>query len=218
MFMVSGEQRVNSNDHRGVDGAKPSVMTKIKNILIGTYIYIYSLTAVIPVFALPAVLATTSATTTSIVEMAPVTTLEVKEIDTRAARIDAYFARYNLPLTGSGADFIETADRYNLDWRLLPAIAMRESTGGKFSCPYGNKNVFGWASCKVKFSTYESAIDKVGQHLSGNATSTKGYYGNKTTYQKLRKYNSVINNYPKEVLAIMDKIEDTDIYSDVALR
>ncbi len=93
---------------------------------------------------------------------------------------------------------------------------MRESTGGKHSCPLGNKNVFGWHSCKTVFKTYEEAIDKVGQHLAGEVKSTKGYYGNKSVRKKLRTYNSVIPPYVDQVIAIMNKIEKAPVYESLA--
>ena len=89
---------------------------------------------------------------------------------------------------------------------------------------------FGWNSCKVKFDSYDQAIDKVGAHLSGNITSTSSYYGNKTVWKKLRTYNSVIKPYPDQVIAIMNKIEkipmdestpkiaDTKTSGDIALK
>jgi hypothetical protein len=133
---------------------------------------------------------------------------EVLVLDDRAENIDAYFAKNNLPLAGHGETFVKVADKYDLDYRLLPAIAMRESTGGKNPCPYGNDaNVFGWHSCKTKFSSYEESIDKVGAHLAGEIKSTKHYYGDKTVWKKLRTYNSVIKPYPDQVIAIMNKIE-----------
>ena len=68
--------------------------------------------------------------------------------DERPARIDRYFAERKMPLAGYGAKFIEAADQCNMDWRLLPAIAVRESSGGKQAC--GN-NPFGWGSCRTDF-------------------------------------------------------------------
>jgi hypothetical protein len=132
-----------------------------------------------------------------------------------AQNIDKYFASMNLPLAGYGEAFVTSAEKYDLDYRLLPAIAMRESTGGKFSCP-GSKNVFGWHSCKTKFSTYEEAIDKVAQHLAGEVKSTKGYYGNKSVRKKLRTYNSVIPPYVDQIISIMNKIEKGPVYESLA--
>lgn len=132
---------------------------------------------------------------------------EIIVIDDRAKNIDEYFAKLNLPLAGYGKTFVEVADKYDLDYRLLPAIAMRESTGGKHACWNDDDNVFGWHSCKTTFNSQEAAIDKVGAHLAGEIKSTKGYYGNKTVWKKLRTYNSVIAPYPDQVIAIMNKIE-----------
>lgn len=129
----------------------------------------------------------------------------VKEVDTRAARIDAYFARFNLPLTGYGEQFVAVADKYGLDWQLLPAIAMRETTGGKFAC---YNNPFGWGSCKIKFVSFADAIDMVGMHLGGFHKNTDQYYKDKTSLEKLYFYNgTVIPSYPKEVIKIMNRIE-----------
>lgn len=143
-------------------------------------------------------------------EITGTTTMEVT-IDERAKNIDNYFAKNNLPLAGYGDVFVEVADKYDLDYRLLPSIAMRESTGGKNPCPNDKDNVFGWHSCKTTFTSYEAAIDKVGAHLAGEIDSTKGYYGNKTVWKKLRTYNSVIAPYPDQVIGIMNKIEKTPI-------
>lgn len=132
-------------------------------------------------------------------------------VDNRAKNIDAYFAKNNLPLAGYGEIFVKVADKYDLDYRLLPAIAMRESTGGKHACPNDKDNVFGWASCKGNFDNQEAAIDKVGAHLAGEIKSTSSYYGNKTVWKKLRTYNSVIRPYPDQVIAIMNKIEKAPV-------
>ena len=36
-----------------------------------------------------------------------------------------------MPLFGMGMKMCKEAEKNELDWRLLPAIAVRESTGGK---------------------------------------------------------------------------------------
>lgn len=122
--------------------------------------------------------------------------------DERSARIDRYFAERSMPLAGYGAKFVEAADQCNMDWRLLPAIAVRESSGGKQAC--GN-NPFGWASCRADFESVEKAIEIVGMNLCGFNPKTEAYYKNKTTYDRLWSYNGIVNlNYPDEVLEIMD--------------
>ena len=108
-----------------------------------------------------------------------------------------------MPLEVFGDKFAEAADRCDMDWRLLPAIAVRESSGGKQAC--GN-NSFGWASCRVDFESVEKAIEVVGLNLCGFNPKTVGYYGDKTTLQKLKSYNGSVNpNYPAEVMEIIRK-------------
>jgi len=121
--------------------------------------------------------------------------------DERPARLDRYFAERNMPLEGFGAKFVEVADKCDMDWWLLPAIAVRESSGGKQAC--GN-NPFGWASCRLDFDSVEQAIEVVGANLCGFNPRTAGYYKNKTTYERLWNYNGIVNpKYPDEVLKIM---------------
>lgn len=121
--------------------------------------------------------------------------------DDRADRIDAYFAKYNMPLEGYGEVFIESAAQCDMDWRLLPAIAIRESSGGKHM-QYNNP--FGWGGAQIPFESMEDAIMSVGSHLCGNEENTAKYYASTTVQEKLYRYNgTVIASYPTEVKWIM---------------
>lgn len=143
------------------------------------------------------------------VQATDITPEEPVIVDTRAARIDAYFGRWDLPLEGHGTFMVEMADKYNIDWRLIPAIAMRESTGGKFAC---YNNPFGWGSCKIKFDSFEEAIESIAKNLGGHNPNTEVYYKGKTTEEKLHFYNgTVIKTYVREVVKIMDRIETQTI-------
>lgn len=123
---------------------------------------------------------------------------KVEVIDTRISAIDSYFKQRNMPLEGYGKKMVEVADKYELDWRLLPAISVRESSGGRHMC---QNNPFGWGSCKIVFSSLDEAIETVGFKLA----NLKVYKG-KTTEMKLYYYNgTVLPSYPAEVLAIMEK-------------
>lgn len=126
---------------------------------------------------------------------------EPEVIDDRALRIDSYFEKRGMPLAGYSKAFLTAADKYGIDWRLLPAISVRESSGGKQMC--GN-NPFGWGSCKLNnFSNIEEAIDTVSRNLGGHNPRTASYYSG-NTYQKLWSYNgTVMPSYPDEVIAIM---------------
>jgi hypothetical protein len=120
-----------------------------------------------------------------------------------AEAIDEYMEVRKAPLSGYGDVFIRVADKYGHDWRLLPAISLRESTGGKHL--FRSFNPFGWG--KSSFDGFEEAIETVGRHLAGLEPRTAGYYKDRTIRQKLRKYNSVVEKYPEEVFAIMRDIE-----------
>src|SRR5262245_23737398 len=72
--------------------------------------------------------------------------LEVELLQAKAEAIDAYFRKYDMPLYGTGEKMAEEAEKNGLDWRLIAAIAVRESTGGKHDCEKVSHNPFGWAS------------------------------------------------------------------------
>lgn len=125
-----------------------------------------------------------------------------------AEAIDAYFTDRKMPLAGYGRAMADAAAKYEIDWRLLPAIAVRESSGGKQAC--GN-NPFGWGSCKKGIGTFESveeAIDVVAMNLGGWNARTAPFYAGRGTEAKLKAYNppTIVPNYAAEVMAIMDAI------------
>jgi hypothetical protein len=131
----------------------------------------------------------------------------------KAKAIDAYFGVHDMPLSGTGMKMVQEAQKNDIDWRLLPAIAVRESTGGKFDCKKMENNPFGWGSCKIGFNSLDEAIETVAKNLGGNNPSTAKYYDNKTTKQILRAYNppSIVPRYAEQVIAIMNSIGDADI-------
>ncbi len=134
----------------------------------------------------------------------------------KAEAIDLYFKERSMPLLGTGMTFVLVAEKYGLDWRLLPAIGVRESSGGKAAC--GN-NPFGWGSCKLhNFGSYEQAIEALGKNLGGGNPKTARYYAGKSTKEKLYYYNgTVVPSYPDEVLAIMKKIE-SNMDGEIAMK
>lgn len=137
-----------------------------------------------------------------------------------AEAIDAYFKKYHMPLKGTGMKFAQEADKNDLDWRLLPAIAVIETTGGKNLCEgldeENNKNPFGWGSCRIGFNSFDQAIEVIAMNLSGNNPKTAHHYDGKTTKQILEKYNppSIKPGYASKVMRVMDDIGDEDITPD----
>jgi hypothetical protein len=134
-------------------------------------------------------------------------------LKTKADAIDAYFKEHDMPLEGTGMKMVREAEKNGLDWRLLPAIAIRESTGGIHSCKTVKFNSFGWNSCKIGFNSNEEAIKIIAEHLGGNIESTAKHYDNKTTEEILKAYNppKIAPRYVEQVMSIMDDIGDEDV-------
>ena len=131
----------------------------------------------------------------------------------KAEAIDAYFKERGMPLHGTGMKMVEEAEKNGLDWRLVAAIAVRESTGGKFECKKATFNAFGWGSCKINFNSDEHAIETVARNLGGNNPKTAHHYAGKTTIQILRAYNppSIVPRYAEQVISIMNAIADVGL-------
>lgn len=131
----------------------------------------------------------------------------------QAQAIDAYFKERGMPLAGTGMAMAEAALENGLDWRLIPAIAVRESTGGKFECKKADFNPFGWGSCKIDFDSINHAIEIIAKNLGGNNPKTARHYDNKTTLQILRAYNppSIVPRYAEQVLSIMNAFGSAEL-------
>jgi hypothetical protein len=135
-----------------------------------------------------------------------------RDLEEKAAKINAYFADKNLPAAGLGMKMVLEANKNGLDWRLLPSLIMVESTALKFPCPNDPENGFGWASCKyVDFESTDHAIEVVAANLGGNNPKTAHYYKDKDLDGILRSYNSVNPKYNGTIKSIMKTIENYDI-------
>ncbi len=86
----------------------------------------------------------------------------IDQNDPRLSRLTKFFADRDSPLQDAAKDFLVAADQNELDWRLLPSISFIESSGGK---DYRNNNVFGWDSCKERFSSVRAGIHYVAAQL-----------------------------------------------------
>jgi len=82
---------------------------------------------------------------------------ETSEFDNRTQILKEYLSQFNSPLGDYAQEFIEAADAYDLDWRLLPAITGVESTYGKF-IPKNSYNAYGWNNGAYTFQSWEDSI------------------------------------------------------------
>lgn len=111
---------------------------------------------------------------------------EIGQTDGRAKIIEEFFKSYKSPLASYSKNFVEVADKYNLNWRLLPAIAMQESVGGK-KIIKNSYNPFGYGiydKLVTRFNSWDEAIETVGKGLKENYLNK----GLKTPYQIMTKY------------------------------
>jgi hypothetical protein len=88
--------------------------------------------------------------------------------DTRVEILRQFFAKYHSPLEPYAEEFIKKAEQYQLDFRLLPAIAMQEtnlclkSHADSYNCwgfgVHGGKYLY--------FDNYPHAIDTISKALA----------------------------------------------------
>lgn len=93
----------------------------------------------------------------------PSVSASIESEDARPQIIKNYLKRYNSPLLGLEGYIVQKADEYNLDFRLIPAIAQQESNLCKI-IPPKTYNCWGWgihSRGTLGFDSYQEAIDAV---------------------------------------------------------
>lgn len=101
---------------------------------------------------------------------------EIKAEDGKCLVIENYLKKYNSPLVPYAKYLCDTAKKYELDYRLLVAIAQQESNLCKTSHPEWF-NCWGWGIHSQGTKTYESyeeAIESVAKGIKTNYCD-KGY-------------------------------------------
>jgi hypothetical protein len=121
-------------------------------------------------------------------------------LDPRYAALHQFFDKGSCPASRYAGEFLDVADTYALDWRLLPSISYVESTGGKAG---RNNNIFGWDSGRAQFSTPASGIYTVGYRLAHS-----GLYRDKSLDEVLTTYNRDAA-YGRKVKSVMRRIAAT---------
>lgn len=88
---------------------------------------------------------------------------ETRVSDARSRILKAFFRKHGSPLFDYANLIVEVSDRSGFDYRLLPAIAMQESTLCR-AIPPGSHNCWGWGiygDNVISFSSYDEAIKTV---------------------------------------------------------
>lgn len=130
-----------------------------------------------------------------------------QERNRRAAILERFFTKYKSPLAANAKTFVEVAEIYDIDYRLLPSIACMESTCAKFLIE-DSYNPFGWGiygNNVITFESYDEAIKVVGKGLY------KGYIANGLdTPEEIAPIYTPPNHYnwKNGVRFFMDKIDE----------
>jgi hypothetical protein len=141
-------------------------------------------------------------------QLAEVPYLQDSDRDPREARIVEFMEEHGAPASQYAGDFILAADQNNLDWRLLPSIAMLESGGGK-NCR--NNNIFGWQNCERKFPSVQYGIHLVAKYLANSKL-----YRDKSLDQLLSTYNPM-ESYRARVKTLMRILGPEDPIAELSL-
>ncbi len=90
--------------------------------------------------------------------------------DNRVKILKEFLGSYNSPLAPLAQVFVENADIYNLDWRLVAAISGVESTFGQ-QIPAGSYNAWGWGvygNHVTYFTSWTNGIEIISKGLREN--------------------------------------------------
>ncbi|MBZ5725512.1 MAG: hypothetical protein LAP87_10980 [Acidobacteriia bacterium] len=117
--------------------------------------------------------------------------------DPRFEALHRFFQKSDCPAARYAREFLEAADHYELDWRLLPSISYVESTGGKSA---RNNNLFGWDSGRARFPSAAEGIQIVGYRLAHSEI-----YKDKSLDELLALYNPD-EAYGQKIKSVMRRI------------
>jgi len=93
---------------------------------------------------------------------------QITQVDARVEIVRQFFERYKSPLEPFAAAVVQTADTYDIDFRLIPAIAMQESNLCK-KAPENSYNCWGfgiYGQKVTRFNNYGEAINAVTKTLA----------------------------------------------------
>lgn len=157
--------------------------------------------------------------------------IEARELDPRAKILKDYLAQYNSPLEHHAQDFIDAADTYNVDWKLVPAIAGVESTFGK-RIP-GGFNGWGWGiygNNRIYFNSWRDGIFTVTKGLKEGyidkglttpAAMNRVYAASPTWGQKVNYFINDIEKFSQNTLKVEGvEINESQaaIYNSITLK
>lgn len=123
--------------------------------------------------------------------------------DKRVEILENFFEGKNSPLASYSAYFIETADKYALDWTLMPAISGMESSFGR-RMPEGSNNPFGLGGGNLmSFPTLYDSIEYEGKLLSRKYKLASNHAIGSIycpSYECNQNWAVIVTNFSEEIL------------------
>jgi hypothetical protein len=130
-----------------------------------------------------------------------------KKFDLRETMLRKFLTDNHCPDREFTELFIAEADAHDLDWRLLPSLALVESGGGRAA--RGN-NIFGWANGKSTFISIGEAIHHVARALSlGQAYRGKDLDGKLAAFNHGTDYRAMVRDIMNQI-SPRRQVEATD--------
>lgn len=130
--------------------------------------------------------------------------------DGRAQIVENFLRSKKSPLYPYSSYMVQVADQYGIDFRLLSAIAMKESGGGR-AIPENSYNAWGWGiwdeNSNLGFASWQEGIQKVAKGLK------EEYYnkGHRTPEQIMQKYTppslEIGGPWARDVQQYLDEME-----------
>lgn len=145
--------------------------------------------------------------------------IKAKKLDSKAKILASYLAKFDSPLQYHAQDFIDASSEYDLDWKLLPAIAGVESTFGKH-IP-GGFNGWGWGvygNQAIYFNSWREAIFTISKGLRENYLNKglKDPYAMNRIYAASPIWGSKVTYFMQEIENFAASFEDKT--ADLALE
>jgi len=133
---------------------KPALGGVLRNIRNKAFIYAYVFFVLVAPF---------SQTRTVHAPVLPPRVVEAQS-DDRVAKLESFLKKYNSSLAPYARQFVASADKYGVDWRLLAAISGNESGFGRVYVQ-GSYNAYGWGGGYIYFKSWEDGIETINRKI-----------------------------------------------------
>ena len=137
----------------------------------------------------------------AVVKKPEIVAASYKPVDIRIRALQNVLSKYNSPLAPHAATYVTVADKYGVDWKLLPSIAGLESSFGKRQLA-NSHNSYGWGGGRIYFASYEEGINKI-----LNTLKTKYYDRGADTVYKIAPIYAESPTWAPRVTKFMDQFE-----------